>query len=145
MTKACPISMEQINEKLVRLNALCTMLFLFLFIFTSLKLMIIFLTADFFMRAFGNIKYSLFATVNNKLLKIFQVQAVMTNAGPKKFAVKLGFMFCIIISLCFVLGMNFIAHFLALIMFVLASLEFFIGYCVGCKAYALLLKAGVKL
>jgi len=141
MVQACPIVSFQINKKVARLNALFTLIVLILFIFTDIKCIVFFLCLDFF-RAFLKGRYSLTSFFSKFLLKLFGVKPSMINAGPKMFAARLGFLFCLLIFLSYLFNFLLIANILSSIMVILASLEFFFGFCLGCKIYTLLQSLG---
>ena len=63
---------------------------------------------------------------------------------PKRFAQGIGATFTVLAALLtFALDQWDVARFLLGAMVVAASLEAFLGFCLGCKAFALLMKAGI--
>lgn len=135
MVGACPISFESINERVARVNGALTVLSMIVFLFTPFKAIALILSADLFIRGFLKPKYSFFSLLSKGILEKFHLKPVMTNAGPKTFAAKVGFVFCCIISvfhffvmptMCFVFGST-------LLFF--AFLEAAFGFCVACRLY----------
>jgi apolipoprotein N-acyltransferase len=59
----------------------------------------------------------------------------MTNAGPKIFAAKTGFVFTCVISLLYWLGIPAASDIFALILALFAFLEAAAGFCVACRLY----------
>ncbi len=143
MNQSCPISNERINEKAARLNGLLTAFFLFVFIISSLKWVIFFLTGDFLIRGFLNGKKSPVAALSKKIVSMFNIKPVMVNAGPKKFAAKTGFFLSFIISVLYLTNSISMATFFAVLMVTFALLEACFGFCLGCVAYSWLIKANI--
>ena len=96
------------------------------------------LTADFFIRAFLKPKYSPLGIFSTRVLSLLKIEPKLVNAGPKIFAAKIGFIFCVII-IAFNFGYFYPAAAIAGgILIFCAALEAFAGYCVGCKMYSLI-------
>ena len=104
MREVCPISFEQINERVAQMNAALVVFSLLVFMFTSFKWIILIICIDFFIRGFFNPSYSLYSAASKNILKILKIKPLMINAGPKIFAAKVGFIFCCIIALCYMLN-----------------------------------------
>jgi len=141
MNEACLIANETVNEKVARMNAAMTVLAILLFVFTPAKWIIFILGVDFLLRGFAKSSYSPLSTMNKWLLTFLKVEPAMVNAGPKKFAAKIGFFFCLAIAVCHLIGLSSAANIIGLTMLLFAFLEASFGYCVGCKMYSLFLKA----
>jgi len=135
MSEFCPISFVKVNEKIVRLNSFLTILCVLVFMFTPAKWIMCYLVVDFALRAANKGKYSPIAFVSKTIAGLLKLEPVMIDAKPKNFSAGIGMVFCIIISAfqCFNLGLY--ALVLAVMLLACASLEFLIGYCVGCKIY----------
>ncbi len=140
MVQVCPVVDFQINKKVARLNAVFTLTIFLLFTLTNFKYFIFFLSLDFFFRAFLKGKYSIINFFNKTLLKLFKIKPSLINAGPKVFAARIGFLFCFLVSFFYVFNFLLIANYLSFIMIVLAFLELFFDFCLGCKVYAFLRK-----
>lgn len=138
MNQSCPISKDLINEKVARLNGLFTLIAMLLFVFAVAKWIIFVIGVDFFLRAFGVPRYSPVSAVSKSILKALRVKPEMVNAGPKMFAAKIGFACCYLMAIFYVLGQDIPANVIGCIMIACASLEAFLGYCVGCKMYTLM-------
>lgn len=140
MSDVCPISFEQINEKVARLNGAQTTLLLIAFILTMNKFIVIFLCVDFLTRGFFKPKFSLIAIISKSILKFLKSKPQMTNAGPKIFAAKLGFLFSVITLVLSCLNQNLFSTIVAGMFGFFAFLEAAFGFCLACKVYPLLLK-----
>ena len=64
-----------------------------IFLLTPFKEIIFLTTLDFIVRVLFSVKYSPICTVIKFSLKTLNIQTHMVNAGPKKFAAKIGFIF----------------------------------------------------
>ncbi|MGQ8337204.1 DUF4395 domain-containing protein [Sunxiuqinia sp. A32] len=132
----CPISDERINEQVTRLNALFAVLTIILgFVFNS-ALLLIFLAADFYMRAFTKIKYSPISYLSSRLSNGLNLPFKPIDKAPKIFAARMGFVMSTIISLLFVFNAGTAAIVVAGILGFFASLEFVFAICVGCTIYS---------
>ena len=141
MSGQCIISFTQINEKAARLNAFFITAAALAFIFTPVKWIIYPLGADFIIRAFWNPAYSPVGMVSRTVLNIVKAKPIMINAGPKIFSAKIGFIFCVVIGILNASGIDNWAGITAGMLTFAASLEAFVGYCVGCKIYSLLYRS----
>ncbi|MFC1789724.1 DUF4395 domain-containing protein [Patescibacteria group bacterium] len=142
MIKICPLTDYQINEKVPRLNAFFSLIVLILFVFSNIKLPIIILAIDFFLRGFFKGKYSIISALSKYLLELFKIKPTMIDAGQKMFAARIGFLFCFLISIFYLVNLISIATILSIIIIILFSLELFFGFCLGCKTYSLLRSLG---
>ena len=144
MAEVCPISYDLINEKVARVNGLKTVALLLIFILSPeeshIKAIILFLGLDFLIRGFFNAKYSPIAAASKKILQVLNIKPQMTNAGPKKFAAKLGFIFSVLVALLYYFGQHNLAIYIAAMFAFFAFLEGAFGFCVACKVYPILLK-----
>lgn len=151
-TEACPYTMEakemseqnliverQVNEKVARMNAFIAVIAALLFIFTPAKWVIIVMGIDFFLRGFIKPKYSPIGRVNGAILNMAKVKPSMVYAPPKIFAAKIGFFCCVVMGVSYYL-FNFmpLANVVGGMLAFFAFLESFLGYCVGCKIYAII-------
>ncbi len=135
MTDACPISFETINERVARVNGALTVLSMLVFLFTPFKAIVLILGADLLIRGFLNPAYSFYAMVSQGILRGLNVSPVMTNAGPKLFAAKVGFIFCCMIALFYFSGLTGASVAFASMLAFFAFLEAAFGFCVACKLY----------
>ena len=140
MSGSCPISFNQINEKAARINGALTVISLLVFIFTPFKLIIILLVLDFLIRGFFKPEYSFFSKKSKFILKLFKSEPKMTNAGPKLFAAKLGFVFSVIVAALHFLNLPLISNCIAAFFAFFAFLEAAFGLCIACKVYPLLMR-----
>lgn len=138
MAQVCPISFQQVNAKVAQANAALTVFCAAIFLFTSAKWIMVVLAADLFIRGFWQPSYSLFNIGSTAVLRWGNVTPVPTNAGPKLFAAKIGFIFTALITLSWVAGFYPLATIFAATLALLATLEAGFNFCVACKLYPLL-------
>jgi hypothetical protein len=135
----CPISNEHVTERVTRINAfLAILLVLAGFMFNS-PLFIVFLMADFFIRAFTKLKYSPLSYVSYQMVNAFQLDKKVIDKAPKVFAARLGFLMTLTITILLLTGLNAAALIVAGILVFFAVLEFVLGFCVGCILYTYLI------
>lgn len=135
----CPISNEKTNEQTTRLNALISVAFLISgFVFNSI-FFLLFLMADFYIRAFTKIKYSPISYASNFLSNTLNLGKKPINKAPKIFAARLGFVMTTVIVGLFMGGLTTSAMVVGGILVFFASLEFALAICVGCIIYTYLI------
>ena len=134
----CPISDQRVNEQVTRLNAFFTIATVVLaFVFNSV-LLLIFIMADFFIRAFTEIKFSPISFVSHYLSNALSLPVKLIDKAPKVFAARLGFLMTLTITALFSLNMSIAAVIMASLLVFFAILEFFFAICVGCLIYTYL-------
>jgi hypothetical protein len=134
----CPISDQRVNEQVTRLNAMFTIGIIVLgFVMNSVSLFV-FLMADFFIRAFTEIKFSPLNYASYHLSTAFNFPVRMIDKAPKIFAARLGFLMTTAIAVLFVFGLKISSIVVAGILIFFASLEFLFAICVGCMIYTYL-------
>lgn len=140
MPEVCPISTIRIDEKAARMNAFITLLLVIVFIYTSHKWVIFLLVIDFLIRGFIEPKYSIMSKISKFILGLLGIKPQTVDAVPKIFAAKIGFICCLVMAALYLLGFMLAAHIIGWMLIVFAFFEAVMGYCVGCKLYALLCK-----
>lgn len=135
MTDACPISFDTINARVARVNGALTVLSMLVFLFTPFKAIVLILGADLLIRGFLTPAYSFYSFFSRGILRMLNVGPVMTNAGPKIFAAKVGFIFCCIVALFYFLGLPAASFVVASMLALFAFLEAAAGFCVACQLY----------
>jgi len=134
----CPISEEKINEQVTRINALLTVLLVVAgFVFQSV-LFFVFLLADFYIRAFTQLKYSPISFVSAKLANALNLDKKPIAKAQKIFAARLGFVMTLAISILLYYNLVTAAIVIGGILVFFATLEFALAICVGCIIYTYL-------
>lgn len=140
MKIVCPISFKQVNERVVQINAALAALFMILFFFTPHKWLIVVLAIDFFVRGFLNPSYSFLSAISRTVVRIFKIRPLMANAGPKIFAAKIGFIFCCITAVSYLLNYEILSLVVGCIFVLFAALEAMFRFCLACKIYPFVYK-----
>jgi hypothetical protein len=136
----CPVSDKKINERVARSNAVLTVATLVIFGLTQNLLLLIFLAADFLLRATKWSKYSLFFVISRIIVKNLPVRKYKINAGPKIFAARVGLLLTSLILILFMLNFSSAAFILAGILGLFSLLEGVFGICVACIIYPFVFK-----
>jgi hypothetical protein len=134
----CPLAGYKIDEKAARLVAGFVVL---LTLAASLApqplagLILFFLVADFGVRAFSRPRWSLLARISTRILRGVGVAPRSVDAGPKRFAARIGLGFAVALSGLSVFGVH--GAFLAVagVLGLCALLESTLGFCLGCWVY----------
>jgi hypothetical protein len=133
----CPVSDKQINEYIARLSAIFTFLLLIIFGLTQNLIFIIFLLADFLLRATSLSRYSLIGMAAKNLVKYLPITPHFINAGPKIFAARIGLILSILIFLFTFGSLSYTTYTLTGLLAMFSMLEGVFGICVACKIYPL--------
>ena len=134
----CPISNEKVNEQITRLNAIIGILFVIAgFAFQSV-FFLVFLTADFYIRAFTKLRFSPISYTSHWLTNTLRLGNKAIDKAPKIFAARLGFIMMLSVVVLLLSGIKIAALILAGILVFFASLEFAFAVCVGCIIYTYL-------
>lgn len=135
----CPISDQRINEQVTRFNAFFAIaVIVSAFVFNSIFLLA-FLMADFFIRAFTEIKFSPISFVSHYLSNTLNLPVKMIDKAPKIFAARLGFLMTTAIAVLFVLELELASVIVSGMLVFFASLEFVFAICIGCTIYTYLI------
>ncbi len=139
--QACPISGDSRNERVARVVAA----FVIAIVVAAVVLgppwagvILLLLALDFAVRGFGSARRSPLATLARGLANTLRLTPKPVDAAPKKFAARIGVVFSALSGLLYVTRLPAAALVVAGVLVVCATLEAALGYCVGCKVYALL-------
>jgi hypothetical protein len=135
----CPISDQRVNEYVTRINALLTIIVVVLAFVLNSVILFAFLMADFFIRAFTEIRFSPIGFVSHSLSHSLSLSVKMIDKAPKIFAARLGFLMTTVIAALFILKLTVAAVVVAGILIFFAALEFVFAICVGCMIYTYVL------
>ena len=137
MRNSCPISTELLDEQAVRLVAFQVVLLTALAVWSSNPWLPAMLTADFGLRSLGKGAVSPLARLAALVCRLAGLTEKPVNAGPKRFAAKIGALMSLVIAVAFVAGWHAAAVTFGGILISCALLESLCGYCVGCQFYRL--------
>ncbi|HZL11013.1 MAG TPA: DUF4395 domain-containing protein [Prolixibacteraceae bacterium] len=131
----CPISDQRVNEQVTRLNALLAIGTIILAFVLNSTILVIFLMADFFIRAFTEMKFSPMSFASYYLSQSLSLPVKLIDKAPKIFAARLGFLMTAVIAGLFIFDLELASLIVSGILILFASLEFFFAICVGCMIY----------
>jgi len=134
----CPISDLRVNEYVTRISALLAIVVIVLAFVLNSVFLFAFLMADFFMRAFTEIKFSPISFVSHNVSNALSLSVKMIDKAPKIFAARLGFLMTTVIAGLFILNMPTASMIVAGLLIFFAALEFVFAICVGCMIYTYL-------
>ncbi len=138
MIEACPITEGVVDEHVARLNALLTLALLLFGLWVPVVWVFLFL--DFCIRI-KLTKCSPLAALNRWLLhSVLKVKPKFINKEPKIFAVWVGLVFSFLLVLSWLLSQTVLVWIILVIFGLATSLEAFLGYCIGCKTYQILVE-----
>lgn len=135
----CPISDERINEQVTRINALFgILLVVFGFAFNAV-FFFVFLTADFYIRAFTKARFSPISYISYSMVNALKLNKKSIDKAPKIFAARIGFLMTLAITILYLLQLNTAAFVVGGILVFFATLEFALAICMGCIMYTYLI------
>ncbi len=138
MNEICPVSIRQVDEKVAQMNAALAVCSLLFFLVTPYRWFILILAADFFIRGFLDLSYSYYSAASRSILRMFKSKPSMINAGPKIFAAKIGFAFCCMAFLFYLLDFKVLSLVVVALFIFFAVLEASCRFCIACKIYPLI-------
>lgn len=136
----CPMSDKKVNKWISRFNAGFTFLLLSVFFLTNCYAIIVFLAVDFFIRAIDQGIFSPLAFLSRQLLKVLPFEEKKINMGPKIFAARIGFFFCLMVLFFTAISLPLTGLVFASVFALFSFLEAFFGFCMACYIYPLLYK-----
>ena len=137
---ACPISKTQIDGNVARLNGFISLIIIALGTYNNLFWIL--LTLDFILRSFI-IKYSPIANFSKLVLNNTKIIPNPIDAAPKLFAAKIGLIMSIILVVMSLLNYSDSAFYFSIFFSIPVFLETFLGYCLGCQMYSILMKLNI--
>ncbi len=90
------------------------------------------------MRVFRVISLSPVYQLGTAIANILSVKPKFTDEAPKRFALFIGLLFSVMLSVFYTLGYIKVGEGVSFVLLICALLEGFFDYCVGCKIYQLL-------
>jgi len=131
----CPISTERINEQVPRVTSLLVVILVIIGFSLQSLLVFAFLLADFAIRAFTKMRFSMLSCVAYWITVALKLPAKKIDKAPKIFAARMGFLMVTVFSALFAFDLQTASKIVAGILVVFASLEFAIAFCAGCTIY----------
>jgi len=138
VTESCPIHPDLVDEPSTRIGAALVILVAATALWTGRSWIPLLLALDFGLRSRGLAPFSPIARLAGALRSVSGLAPRPANAGPKRFAALLGAAFSLAIALALFLHQPWAALAAGGALVLCASLEAFLGFCLGCKVYGLL-------
>ena len=123
------------SESKIRLTAFFVLVLITAYLITGLDLLPIALLLDFTLRAFGLGQYSPLAFLAGQTAKALKLPAKPVYMPPKRFAARIGFLFCLGITILHYADEEVAATILGAVLAIFAALESLAGFCAGCYVY----------
>lgn len=123
------------SESKIRLTAFFVLVLVLVYLISGFGVFPLILLADFTLRAFGANPYSPLAFLAGKTATALKLPARPVYMPPKRFAARVGFVFCLAITILHYTGMEISATLLGFVIGGFAALESLAGFCAGCYVY----------
>ncbi len=138
--KACPVSLQQVDQHLVKTYSFIVFSILTYVLITGVRFPVYIITLDFMIRVFAGIKYSPFCFLIRKSLKLTGIPPKMIDSQRKRIAAQFGLAFSIFITLFFLTGFNFAARIVIIVFITAILLDLIFNYCLACTFNSLYLR-----
>ncbi len=145
MVNQCSYTGVSVDENAARFTALFTVALVAAAVATGWVWIYAALAVDFALRSRIRGRWSPLAFLARQLLRRLGIAPRITDAGPKAFAAKIGLLFSLGALTLGLFGYPVIGAAVALSLGACAALEAFVGFCVGCLMYSVLVRAGTRL
>lgn len=137
---SCPVSFKKIDQNTVRVMAgLVSALGIAFIIAPQLSILAV-LLYDFLVRTLDYKKISPLFHLAKLIAKLLKLKKYEIDAGPKEFALKIGFLFVFISFIMFLSNEITAAVLVMVTLTICALLELIFNYCIGCEMYMILKK-----
>lgn len=134
----CPISDKRVDEQVTRINALIGVLLVSAGLLFNSVVFLAFLTIDFYIRAFSNVRYSPVNYLSMQMANAMNLNKKEIDKAPKIFAARIGFLMSLTITVLMIAHLNTASILIGGILVFFASLEFALAICMGCIMYTYL-------
>jgi hypothetical protein len=134
----CPISNERVDEQVTRINALIGIILIAVGLAFNSIIFLVFLTVDFYIRAFSNARYSPINFISHQMANVLNLNKKEIDKAPKIFAARIGLLMTLSITVLMAIQFNTAAFVIAGMLVFFASLEFALAICMGCIIYTYL-------
>jgi len=135
----CPLAGYRIDENSARivagLVALGTILGLY-FAGSAARWIFPLLALDFATRALSRPRWSFLGRYAGWLLRSLKISPRLVDAGPKRFAARVGLIFTLALTVLAFLGLSSAVRTVGAILLLCALLESLAGFCVGCQLWS---------
>ena len=123
------------SESKIRLTAFFVLVLITAYLITGLDLFPIALLLDFTLRSFGLAPYSPLGFLAGQTAKALKLPAKPVYMPPKRFAARIGFLFCLGVTILHYADEEVSATILGAVLAIFAALESLAGFCAGCYVY----------
>ena len=123
------------SESKIRLTAFLVLVIDIIYLITGAGAVPLFLTLDFTLRAFGLPQYSPLGFIAGTLATALKLQVKPVYMPPKRFAARVGFVFCISITVLHYADEEIAATLVSAVLAIFAALESLANFCAGCYVY----------
>lgn len=123
------------SESKIRLTALLVLVIDIIYLITGFGAAPLLLTIDFALRAFGLPQYSPLGFIAARTATALKLQAKPVYMPPKRFAARVGFVFCVAVTILHYADYEVAATLVGAVLAIFAALESLAGFCAGCYVY----------
>ncbi len=140
MSYTCPMTFENIDSNVSRINSLFVSLLVVSYLIASNVFILYFLFIDFSIKLFIDKKYSPLSQASKFLKNILKIGVVLIDGGSKRLAAYFGLVFVGLLIITHYLDNNLVSLAIAIIFIFCSLLDLVFNYCLGCKIYYLIKK-----
>jgi Domain of unknown function (DUF4395) len=123
------------SESKIRLTAFFVLVIAIVYLIGGYGIAPLFLLLDFTLRSFGLPRYSPLGYLAGTLATALKLPVKPVFLPPKRFAARVGFVFCLAITILHYANQEIAATILGAVLAIFAALESLAGFCAGCYVY----------
>lgn len=131
----CPVSSKKIDSNVSRLTVFINVLLLLVFLLTKNPFVIVMVTADYFIRAALDERFSLIRMLAEKIIRVLNFRPKPIGQAQKIFASRLGFLCAFASAILLLFNFTNTSLIIASLLMVLAAMDAILNFCVGCLVY----------
>ncbi len=140
MSHACPMTFENIDSNVSRINSFFVAGFIMLYLVTSFAFILYFVFIDFFIKLFADKKYSPIFILSKLIKKTLHLKDAPIDSGAKRLAAYFGLLFVAMLIVTHHIDNATATYIVAVIFLSCSLLDVVFNYCLGCKIYFLIKK-----
>jgi len=140
MSYTCPMTFENIDSKISRINSFYVSLLVVLYLLSSNIFLLYFLFIDFGMKLFVAKKISPLFLVSKFTKNTLKLESSMVDGGAKRLAAYFGLLFVFLLIVTHYFDTQFLSLVIAGIFISCSLLDLIFNYCLGCKIYYIIKK-----
>lgn len=140
MSYTCPMTFENIDSSISRINSLFVSILVIVYLITLNVFIVYILFVDFSIKLFIDKKYSPLSQLSKFVKNRLKLKTIMIDGGSKRLAAYFGLLFVGLLIITHYLDNHLLSLTIAIIFLSCSLLDLIFNYCLGCKIYYIIKK-----